>query len=197
MPIPWIDSVKSSGRLTVQSSLTGTWRTVFRDTIRNFNTLSRGNRLGVTLTEVSDGNANVEVRTGNGTVSCSYGGSTETRVLAGERLHGATLLFSVNQKLEKAFVFVPEGPLVNTPRGRRPVGTNVMKVILAHEFVHACGLTNGEHSNDDLFQANPQVDPGTHASSDKVRIEVDGRMRWMPPLALAATTAGNITRLWR
>jgi len=196
MPDPWIDSVKSSGQLSVHSTLAGSWRTLFADALREFNTLSAGHRLGVTLTATTESGANVEVQTGNGAISCTYAGATARGVLSGQMMHGRSFLFSVGGKVEKAHVYVPSGPLVNTPRGQRPVGTNVMKLILVHELVHACGLTNDEHSRDDLFQASPQVDPGTNASDDRVRIESGGRMSWMPPLVLSATTVTAIKSLW-
>ena len=69
-------------------------------------------------------------------------------------------------------------------------------MIAVHELVHACGLDNADHSTDDLFQANPQVDPGNTAAGDKMRIEAGGRMRWMPPLVLSGSTAQKIRQLW-
>ena len=71
-----------------------------------------------------------------------------------------------------------------------------MKVIAVHELVHACGLADADHSTDDLFQANPQVDPGDAAQGDRVRVETGGRMRWMPPLVLSGSTVRRIRTLW-
>ncbi len=202
MATPWTSSIKASGQLSVySSSLTGNWAVVFGQALRDFNTLSRRHGLGVTLSPSSDpptgsGGANVSVATGNGSVSCSYGGEAVSDSLDGTRMHGSTFLFSRGGAIEKAFIFLPSNPQVNTPRGVRAVGVNVMKLIAAHELVHACGLSNAEHSTDDLFQGSPQVDPGTTPAGDRVRIEARGRMSWMPPLVLSGPTVGHIQRLW-
>jgi hypothetical protein len=89
---------------------------------------------------------------------------------------------------------LPAQPKINTPNGQRPVGAGVMKVIAAHEFIHSLGLENRDHSNDDLFQGNPQVDYGGRPSQDTVLI---GRgPRKMPPLILAGATAAKIREAW-
>lgn len=69
-------------------------------------------------------------------------------------------------------------------------------VIAVHEIVHACGLSNAEHSTDDLFQGFPQVDPGDNAAGDRVRIQSGRSMPWMPPLVLAANTVRRIKSVW-
>lgn len=69
-----------------------------------------------------------------------------------------------------------------------------MKVIAAHEFLHACGLEDADHVSDDLFQANPRIDSGTGAAGDKVLIGVGPRK--MPPLYLGGKTTKNIKDLW-
>ena len=203
MATPWISGIRRRGQLAIYAaaSLRGIWANVFREALREFNALARSHRLGVSLVQSSDpatdsGGADVSVAAANGSISCAYGGAQMSDSLDGARMHGRTLLFSRTGEVEKAFIFLPSQPQVNTPRGMRAVGVNVMRVILVHEFVHACGLSNAEHSTDDLFQANPQVDPGTTAAGDRVRIEVRGRMSWMPPLVLSGLTVANIRRLW-
>jgi hypothetical protein len=111
-------------------------------------------------------------------------------------MHGLTWLLSRDGVIEKAAVFLPSQPQVNTPNGLRAVGPNVMKLIAIHELVHACGLTNNEHSPNDLFQANPQVDHGDMAAGDKVTIQAGGKVSWMPPFVLSGPTANHIRRLW-
>jgi hypothetical protein len=111
-------------------------------------------------------------------------------------MHGHTFLAQRDGGIEKAFIFLPAQPRVNTPRGVRAVGENVMKVIAVHELVHACGLENSDHALDDLFQANPQVDPGTTAAQDRVRIQHGRRTRYMPPLVLGGGTIRSIRTLW-
>ncbi len=202
MATPWTSSIRGRGQLTVySSSLSGNWAVVFGQALREFNTLSGRHGLGVTLSPSSvpstgSGGTDVSVATGSGSVSCSHGGAAVSDSLDGTRMHGSTFLFSRDGAIEKAFIFLPSHPQVNTPRGVRAVGVNVMKVIAVHELVHACGLSNAEHSTDDLFQGSPQVDPGSTAAGDRVRIEARGRMSWMPPLVLSGSTVGHIRRLW-
>ena len=133
--------------------------------------------------------------TANGPISAAYDGETQTGQFDGGRLHGLTLLFArvPGNVLEKAFIYLPSEPKVNTPKGQRPVGAGVMKVIAAHELLHACGLENADHASD-LFQANPRVDAGNIAMQDKVLIGTGPRN--MPPLHLDGATAKNIKDLW-
>ncbi len=202
MADPWLDSVKRSGRLSVYAgaSLRGTWATAFRDAISGFNGLSRAHRLGVTLSASSDpppdsGGAHVGVEAANGRISFTYARTRASDVLNGSRMHGRTFLFVVGGKVEKAAVFLPSTPLVNTPRGRRPVGAFVMKFIAVHELVHACGLTDADHSKDDLFHGSPHVDHGDTPLLDKVRIDFRGRRIVMPPLILSSSV-GRIRGVW-
>lgn len=202
MAMPWTSAIKRKKQLTVYTgSSLGSWAGIVKDAIREFNSLSRKHQLGVTFAESSKpstdtGGADVSVQSVNGAVSFSYGEVTRTGSLSGTGLHGLTLLFSRDGFLEKAAVFLPSQPQVNTPKVVRAVGMNVMKLIAIHELVHACGLTNNEHSPNDLFQANPQVYPGDTAAGDKVMIQTVGKVSGMPPFILSGPTANHIKRLW-
>jgi len=205
MTTAWIDRVKESGQLTVflGETVTGQWASVMSEAIRDFNALSRIKGLGVTLVTASEapaarggGGADVAVALGSGNITASYEGTVTTGNFDGSTMHGQTLQYKIDNRIEKAFVFLPAAPLINTPRGRRPVGPGVMKVIAIHEFVHACGLSNAEHSTDDLFQGFPQVDPGDNAAGDRVRIQSGRSMTWMPPLVMAANTVRRIKSVW-
>jgi len=200
MPKPWIDRVKQSGQLTIfTGNLAGSWAHVFRQALHEFNTLCSAHRLGVRFIESrepaeKDDGANVSVQTADGTLSATFGNETRSRDFDGARLHGATLLFGRDAGVEKVFIFLPSQPQVSTPKGLRPAGPGVTKVIAAHELIHACGLDNSDHSNDDLFQGNPRVDAGDSAAGDKVLIGVGPKK--MPPLYLSAATAKSIKDLW-
>jgi hypothetical protein len=111
-------------------------------------------------------------------------------------MHGRTPLVEVDDVLEKVFVFLPATPLILTPRGRRPVGPGVKLVILVHELVHACGLTDDEHGTADLFHGTPQVDYGHTPADDRVWVTVGKNRIVMPPLRLSGETAGRIRKLW-
>ena len=203
MATAWTDAVRSGGKLGVYAgpSLRGQWATVFKEAFDAFNTLSKHHGLGVTLVKATTaptdtGGADVAVALGSGAVSASWGGETDDGNFDGTRMHGLTIQFARGGSIGKAFIFLPERPQVNTPSGIRPVGTNVMKLIAVHELVHACGLDNSDHSTDDLFQANPQVDPGDRPSQDRIRIGTGSPMRWMPPLVLGGSTVSALKRLW-
>jgi hypothetical protein len=69
----------------------------------------------------------------------------------------------------------------------------VKLLITVHELVHACGLSDGDHSNDDLFMGYPTVDPGSRPDGDRVRVTYSVVM---PPLVLATGTVAKIRQLW-
>ena len=200
--IPWTDSVRQSRKLTIYiGSLAGSWAHVFRQALHEFNVLASAHKLGVAITESKsraedEAGANVSVQAVDGVISASYAKESQSEDFDGKRLHGRTLLFSrePGHVLEKAFIFLPLQPQVLTPKEMRPVGAGVMKVIAAHELLHACGLEDSEHSKDDLFQGNPRVNSGARAAGDKVLIGVGPKE--MPPLFLAGGTAKRVKDLW-
>jgi len=201
----WIDTVVHRGRLSIYAGATlrgGNWLSVFNQALREFNALSRTYHLRVILAGSSDppaesgGGADVAIDTASENISYSYGGARDSEGFDGSRMHGRTFQASREGKIEKAFVFLPQSPLINTPQGQRPVGAGVMLVIAVHELLHACGLSNSDHTQDDLFQGNPQVDYGSSAAADRVLIQAGGRTRRMPPLVLSGATATKIKDLW-
>lgn len=203
MAIPWNDGVRQTRRLTIYASLSGIWAAAFREAMAAFNALSRHHGLGVTVTHAQaapaddGGGGDVAVSTAAGQVTLNYGGARQERAFSGTIMHGLTLQASRGGSIEKAFVYLPAHPQVNTPAGMRPVGPPVMKLIAVHELVHVCGLENRDHSQDDLFQGTPQVDPGTHPAQDRIRIGSGYPPRWMPPLILGGATVRLIRGLWQ
>ncbi len=201
MGSPWTDAVKQGRRLSV-SPPGGSWADAFAEGARQFNVLARSHALGVSLRSIDSSTGtgspspDVTVQAAADSVSFSYGGTTHSDRFDGNRLHGRTFQVSRAGKIEKAFVFLPQDPLINTPKGQRAVGRGVKMLIAVHELVHACGLTDADHSTDDLFQGNPQVDYGQTAAGDRVLVQARGRTRRMPPLYLSNTTARLISQLW-
>lgn len=199
----WIDAVKRSKKLRVYAGeLEGTWAKIASDSVRDFNALSELFSLGVKLVLISAKDhgaepAQVLVTSGNGEVELVHDRTTYAGKFDGSRMHGLTLLAHRQQQIELAKIILPSQPLVNTPNGQRDVGLAVKKVILLHEFIHACGLTNSEHSTEGLFQANPSVDIGDTPSGDKVRRSArPGRVQYMPPFVVSEDTKGHVKRLW-
>jgi hypothetical protein len=200
MPTPWIDTIRRSGQLSVRfnSAISGSaWSGVAQRAVREFNRLSRRHRLGVQLTVVRESAANIIVNTANGSASFTVDGESHTVSLAGNSLQGHTSNLSRSGALFRSYVFLPSGPQVNTPSGVRPVGDGVKLVIAVHEFIHCCGLSNSDHSSDDIFTGNPSVDYGATPNRDVVEIHAARqRRRTAPPLFLRATTVSRVRRLW-
>jgi hypothetical protein len=198
---PRNDTVKATKTLNVYSASSigkGMWKLWLDKAIDQFNALAKKNGIGVTLARSTtaptiSGGADVSVEAADGSISLSYGGTTwPPTKFDGSFMHGLTLQATIAGKLDKAFVFLPANPQINTPKGRRPVGENVLKLIAVHELVHACGLENKDHVLDDLFQGYPDVDYGATSSLDRIRIPGG----WMPPLVLGGGTVKKIKSLW-
>ena len=199
----WISSVKDTHQLTYYlNSITGTWLTAVQEAIREFNALSTAHRLGVTYIQSESapsdtGGANLSIATGNGGVSFSYSG-THTTTINGRALHGSTMLISrQGGSIEKAFMFLPGQPMINTPSGQRPTGLGIMKIIALHELIHGCGLHNSDHSPNDVFNGFPSADPGRTAVQDRIQITVGGQYQFMPPVIFSGATAAKISGLWK
>ena len=202
MATPWTDSVRTSKRLSIHPLASvdkGLWKISFQRSVHNLNLLLKANGIGVTLvvptgSHDSGTGDDVRVEAADGDISVSYGGtSTSREKFDGARLHGRTLPASVGDKIEKAFVFLSARPQINTPKGRRPAGANIIELIAMHEMVHACGLADSDHSTDDIFQANPAVDYGSSPAADRVLLP-GGKS--MPPFKLGAQTIAKLKMLW-
>jgi hypothetical protein len=209
MPSSWIDSVRQSGQLSIFPGKTATgggWATTFNTAITRFNTLANLLNLGVTFTASNTppdpngfGGANVAFETGNGQVSFNALGGQFSRQVDGNALGGNTFTISTStnsgDRIAKAFIFVPATPRSGNAKSR-VVGDGVKLVIAVHEFVHACGLSNADHSpgsKPDVFYGFPTIDVGSTAADDRIRLP-DGRT--MPPVWMANETAGLIQSVW-
>jgi hypothetical protein len=201
----WNNKVKSTGRLLVYADPTvqkGIWGSLIEASIAEFNQLSKQHKCGVTLEKSDDppipggAGADVLVAAANGQIDFKYDGIEEKLPFDGTRMHGKTRQMRRDDGMEKAYVYLPAQPMISTPNGRRAVGPAIMKLILVHEFVHACGLVDAEHSTEDLFQGNPNVDYGQTAARDRAMGKRGKQTVWMPPLFLSAETARRIKDNW-
>jgi hypothetical protein len=209
MPTPWEDAIRKKKQLTVFAAsgvTSGGWKSVFPTAIAEFNKLSAANSLGVTLTVATappdpngSSGADVQFQTANGQASFSAFGQAFSVNLNGDGVHGHTSVIKsvVNnvERVSKAFIFVPSTPRVGG-KGSRVVGDGVKLVIAVHELVHACGLSNADHtalSNPDLFIGIPSLSSGSDPAKDKVDV---GSQTLMPPLALSSATAAVIKQNW-
>ena len=207
MDTPWTDNIKNTRQLSIYAGPSlrrGTWARAFQRALRDFNRLSRRFRLNVTLiaarhSAATPGGADIQADAANGQIACAHGGATRTQFFNGRQLHGTCFTFKrqlgQNLRIEKAFIFLPSQPQVNTPRGLRIVGENVMLVIAVHELVHACGLVAHSQTGG-LFYSPLAINPGSTPAGDRVYVPVARRNRMMPPLILSGATVRRIRRLW-
>lgn len=209
MPTPWEDAIKKTKRLSVFAAsgvAGGVWKSVFPSAIAEFNKLSAAQSLGVTLTVATappdpdgPGGADVQFQTASGKAAFTSFGQPSSLTIDGDAVHGHTQIiktvFGTIERVAKAFIFVPSTPRVGG-KGSRVVGDPVKLLIAVHELVHACGLSNGDHSklsDPDLFIGIPSLSAGSDPANDKVDV---GQRTLMPPLALSGATVSLIKQNW-
>lgn len=228
MPTQWIQAVKNSHQLTVfaTSSVTkGPWSSVFTNALQEFNRLSGAMQLGVTFvpptpstpapdpSSVTTG-TNVKFDTANGSVHEDVLKNKFGQVLSSftENVSGTAMIGLTKPpqwqddkgqtRQFRAFIYVPATPMVNAgPTGQqiqRGVGDGVKLFIAVHELIHACGLSNGDHSTEsdpDVFVAKPQPLPGATPQGDKLMLRLQPQVV-APPIIISTRTAGLIRSIW-
>jgi hypothetical protein len=191
---PWRDDIRRGKVLTVfpTTRITGEWQRAFAAALAEFNRISTNQNLGVTLSspkditapdKTGDGGARVQIDTGNGRLEYEALGQKFVAERNGKpidfdpfALHGATQTLSLAfgngpARMERAFIFVPETPMISvsvkaSPKPddfkqvQRGVGFGIRVFIIVHEFVHACGLSNAEHNS-----TGPDADVFTFGAS--------------------------------
>jgi hypothetical protein len=124
----------------------------------------------------------------------------------GHGLHGSapsqTKKINGVHYLDLVTVRVPATPRIdpNNPRSRE-VGPGARLFILVHELIHAIGLSNDEHSADDVFaaksiliQKGAYLKSRTQAAEDLVQ-PPDGSAP-MPPIRIGAKTLTDLKKAW-
>jgi hypothetical protein len=237
----WEDDIRKRKVLTVfpTQKLTGSWLTTFKDAITQFNKLSKLHNLGVTLSSpsnatkpdpVGEGGAEVQFDLGKGTLAYqALGQSFEAKDEKGNLInfspfdiHGYTekVLRSFGDRpdrVRRAFIFVPETPMVEAPKkvgpGRgdfspvkRVAGSGIRLVIAVHEFIHACGLSDDEHTergpDADVFATYATVAPGLfeRPEEDKILLHLARRPHpnvFAPPIFIKKKVADLIRNNWK
>jgi hypothetical protein len=196
--ISWIPAVRSSGTLTLNvSGIRGPWSTALAAAIRELNTLFNGHQVNMRL--ATGESAVVQVALSGGSYTFREGGAEHTGTLRSDILHGATrsvdrILGSARNR-EQAYVFLPREPRVNPRVARsRMVGEPVMRVIAAHEFLHALGLDDHDRGFEGLLAGSWTLNEGRRPASDTVT--PFGGSSTLPPLALSAATVARLQALW-
>lgn len=220
---PWLERIKAKKKLTVfptRRITDGMWKATFEDAIVEFNRLSRNHGLGVTLESpsgvqapdpVGEGGAEVQFDLGSGRCEIMFEGKlfkSDTDFSPFD-VHGLTRCVGIGG-VRRAFIFVPEQPRIEVSveispgqfrRFPRLAGRGIMLYIAVHEFVHACGPDNAEHTsegpNGDVFTINPGVAEGAFSrpDDDRFRVRTDPRTL-LPPLILSKRTADLIRNNW-
>jgi hypothetical protein len=184
--IPWPKNVQRKGALTIAAGKSfkgGHWTTALDKAIATFNQLMSDKSIAVTISKAEkEINAHIRLETAEG-----------------NGIHGNADLNLINigskEYLGSITIRVPATPRIapNDAKSRQ-VGVGVRIYILVHEMIHAIGLTNDEHSQDDVFSKAAVLKPGKTAGDDQVQ-PMDGSEP-MPPIRLGATTIANLKKAW-
>ena len=184
--IPWPKNVQRKGALTIAAAEDfkgGHWTTALDKAIATFNQLMSDRGIAVTISKAEkEINAHIRFVTekGNG-----IHGNTDL----------ATMKLGGKEYLDRITVRVPATPRIDPKDAKsREVGVGVRIYILVHEMIHAIGLTNDEHSKDDVFSEAGALKAGKTAGDDLVQ-PLDGSEP-MPPVRLGATTLANLKKAW-
>lgn len=206
MAVPWEGVIKATKRLTVFPTTTvsgGPWGSVFKRAIQEFNQMSKTLKFGVTLAvsstaPASNGSgANVQFDTASGTVQFNGLGTGFSLTVNGDGMIGHTQQVIESfpgqpDRIRQAFIFVPSTPRINAGTGRI-VGDGVKLCMAVHEFIHACGIAQNEHSTGDLFEGFPSLSAGSQPQDDKLTFG----QKHSPPLFLVSATVKKIHDNWK
>lgn len=168
----------------------GQWTAVLDKAIAEFNRQMSQHGLKLALSKVEKGmgpHIVLETQPGHG-----LHGSAPSQT---KKINGVHYLDLVTIRL-------PATPRINPndPKSRE-VGPGVRLCLLVHELIHAVGLSNDEHSPDDVFAAKSVVIPkGQYLQSRKQAAEdlvqpPDGSAP-MPPIRIGAKTLTNLKKAW-
>jgi hypothetical protein len=211
MATPWISAIKQTKQLTVFPGPdlrdAPAWGGgLFKRILEEFNKLSSVHKLGVTLVASNTpparkgpGGANVQIEISVGTHKFFFDDIERTSSLPGTGidLAGVTNAPNLAEQI-KAFIFVPVNPTVGGASSRG-VGNGVKLAIALHEAVHACGLSEAEHSpgnNPDLFMTGGSLSaqfPPDGVPGDRIQLS---RSTFVPPLFISPRTARLIQANW-
>jgi hypothetical protein len=211
LPTPWSAPIRAAKQLTIfptKRVTSGAWAKVFTQAVADFNALSGTQSLGVTFVVGSSapdpsgvGGADVQFDTINGAAKFTCFNQVFSDSLSGVAMEGHTQLvmttFGTTTTIAKAFIFVPATPKFKNGKGR-VVGDPGKLVIAAHELIHACGLSNSDHSsfnNGDLFNSPMMGNEGSTPAKDTMT-PFGLTAPVMPPIVLAAPTIALIQNNW-
>lgn len=233
---PWDDTVKKAKVINIvpTAKVTGPWLTTFKEAIAVFNRLSRTHSLGVTFASPAGvqppdpngpGGAEAQFDLGNGQLKWralgqdfvattkDQNGNPQPINFSPVDLHGYTATLSQSGAIQKAFIFVPETPMVSAAKRigpdnfqhiQRPVGSGIRLFIAVHELVHACGLPNADHNlqgpDADVFASfvSPSSGPFDKPEEDKILLHLAAPRPnvFAPPIILKKKVIDLIKNNW-
>ena len=177
MATKWPEPVRTSGKLLVWANQTAKagWSVALERAIKEFNRATHTRKLALRF-ELTTKESDAQVTFGIGKPE-EFQSST----------HGTTSLSSIEHSGEivKADIVVHPKPQVWAPRKKegskeyeqvqRDAGDGIRLVIIAHEFVHACGLE--KHSNNegqDVFYSPLEPNSGDKPQGDYMKVPIKG-----------------------
>lgn len=188
---PWHKNVQRKNTLTYSVKAMGKqWTAVLDKAVAEFNRQMTQHGLNLTLSKVEKGR----------------GPHIVLETQPGHGLHGSapsqTMVLNGVHYLDLVTIRLPATPRIDPrdPRSRE-VGPGVRLFILVHELIHAVGLSNDEHSPDDVFAGKSVLIPkGQYLRSRKQAAEdlvqpPDGSAP-MPPIRLGPKTIANLKKAW-
>lgn len=217
MATPWHSSINSRNPkvLTVFPTTTvtgGIWYSAFKKAIQEFNNF----KLNVSLVESStapdenvlagadikfDAVAGAQTFKFMGKEYSTAGNPPSPIFIGGNSIAGLTVKRG-SGAVERAYVYVPIHPMSLAPH--RPVGESVMIFIAVHEFLHAVGLGDGDHSpeNDaDTFIGPPVTTPALEADANPANDKVTNgkplaQKKSFPPNKLTGRVRQLVNDMW-
>jgi hypothetical protein len=195
----WPEPVRTSAKLLVWASQAAKagWSVPLDRAIKEFNRAAHARDLALRF----------ELTTKESDAQVTFGIGAATQFVAAT--HGITSLSSIEHSGEivKADILVHPKPQVQASRKKagskeyegvaRDAGVGIRLVIIAHEFVHACGLE--KHSNNegqDVFYSPLEPNSGDKPQGDYMKIPIEGGIR-LPPVVLSAQTARRLRDVWQ
>jgi hypothetical protein len=194
----WPESVRKSGKLLIWAGpqATAGWTVAFERAIKEFNRAAHTRSLALRF----------ERTTKESDAQVTFGVGDAKQFVAAT--HGITSLssYELSGEINQADILVHPKPEVQAFRRKkgskemeqflRDAGDGIRLVIIAHEFVHACGLE--KHSNNegqDVFYSPLEPNSGDKPQDDYMKVPIEEGIR-MPPVVLSAQTARRLLSVW-
>jgi hypothetical protein len=177
----------------------GNWSTAVAAAIRELNALLTSNGVKVSLATTTGSSAVVTVAVTAGPYTFPVNGVNQSGTLRTDILHGATR--SIDYQTGKgtsrdhSYIFLPQHPKISPQvQTSREAGEPVMRVIIAHEFLHALGLDAHDPSFKGLLSEAWTPNEGSRPALDTV--SPFGSSTNLPPLILSGDTVSRLRALW-